>query len=1086
VFSQADVVASFDRSTRERGAAYLRTLHIRQLDIDHEQSRVVAVVQGSHPKPYDVTLNVAASERPGAKLRSICTCPVTLNCKHGAAAALGALESFAPQPAWSPVAALRRDDRDAADGAVDSWIERIGSFANDRPPKSGNRVHYILSVREIYFVPRVTIEAIVGATSRDGTLGKTRRVDAASLAHLPGAHVTTVDRTIGRLIGGSSVARSALQPPSPAILATILDLAIETGRLHWESASNPPLVRAPIEAAGLAWRIDDDDGRLRLTLQGRTHATLIPARPLWYVDAEAGSAGPAEVALDPELAAILVASPALTERQAQRAQIAWRRAVPLAIAPAPPLQTPSQFVDAEPVPWLRVDSGEFPFARLDFAYGNVRVSARDAVEEVLVSDGAKRGIWPRRRDVEEAAQGRLADAGLMLVGWPWVHQDDRMRDAYRFGANEDERWARFLHTEIPRLRADGWQIEIADDFPFSVVAAGDDWDADVVATDNRWFEVDLGISVEGERISLLPIIVEALRSRDFHANSTEPGAAEPVYARLPGRGTFVALPAERIDRLLGLLVELFDDHPLTQDGRLKLPPARAGILTGIEQFAGSTRWIDAGAVRDLVRALELATARPVALDASFHGELRAYQQRGVAWLQALREHGFGGVLADDMGLGKTVQLLAHASVERAAGRLVNPILVVAPTSVVPNWRAESERFVPDLRVVCLTGPDRARHFDEISGADLVLTTYALLQRDSAVLLEREWSLVVLDEAQAIKNPRSKGAQVAVRLRAGQRLALSGTPVENHLDELWSIFAFALPELLGDRAGFTRAFRTPIEKRNDVMRRDALALRVRPFLLRRTKEAVESDLPPKTEIVQRVELDGAQRDLYETIRLTMHQRVRDEIARRGIDRSRIVVLDALLKLRQVCCDPRLLAMPAARATNESAKLDALLDMLPDLLDDGRRILLFSQFTSMLDLIKPELERLNMPFLELRGSTRDRITPVERFQAGEVPLFLISLKAGGTGLNLTAADTVIHYDPWWNPAVERQATDRAHRIGQDKPVFVYKLITIGTVEERIVEMQARKAELAERILGESTTGGAPIDVDEIDRLFAPLSS
>jgi SNF2 family DNA or RNA helicase len=236
-------------------------------------------------------------------------------------------------------------------------------------------------------------------------------------------------------------------------------------------------------------------------------------------------------------------------------------------------------------------------------------------------------------------------------------------------------------------------------------------------------------------------------------------------------------------------------------------------------------------------------------------------------------------------------------------------------------------------------------------------------------------------------------------------------------------------------------------------------------------------------VQRVELDGAQRDLYETIRLAMHKRVRDEVTRRGVERSRIVVLDALLKLRQVCCDPRLVKLPAARAASDSAKLEALMDMLPDLIDDGRRVLLFSQFTSMLDLIEPELVARGIPYVELRGATKDRVTPVNRFQNGEVPLFLISLKAGGTGLNLTAADTVIHYDPWWNPAVERQATDRAHRIGQSHPVFVYKLVTVGTVEERILEMQARKAGLAEGLFGDADTG-APLDAADIESLFAPI--
>jgi SNF2 family DNA or RNA helicase len=264
----------------------------------------------------------------------------------------------------------------------------------------------------------------------------------------------------------------------------------------------------------------------------------------------------------------------------------------------------------------------------------------------------------------------------------------------------------------------------------------------------------------------------------------------------------------------------------------------------------------------------------------------------------------------------------------------------------------------------------------------------------------------------------------------------------------------------------------------------LAARLRPFLLRRTKVQVAAELPPKSEIVQRVELGEAQRDLYETVRLAMHEKIREEIAAKGLARSHIVILDALLKLRQTCCDPRLVKIAAARRVKGSAKLDQLLAMLPDLIEEGRRILLFSQFTSMLDLIKPELESRAIPYVELRGDTRDRATPVARFQAGEVPLFLISLKAGGTGLNLTAADAVIHYDPWWNPAVENQATDRAHRIGQDKPVFVFKLIAQGTVEERILELQQRKAALAAALLDAGGAGAAGLTSEDLDVLFRPI--
>jgi SNF2 family DNA or RNA helicase len=309
-------------------------------------------------------------------------------------------------------------------------------------------------------------------------------------------------------------------------------------------------------------------------------------------------------------------------------------------------------------------------------------------------------------------------------------------------------------------------------------------------------------------------------------------------------------------------------------------------------------------------------------------------------------------------------------------------------------------------------------------------------------------------------------------------------MENHLGELWSQFAFLMPGLLGDTKRFARVFRTPIEKKQDGERRAVLSGRLKPFLLRRTKSLVAADLPPKTEILRPLELAGPQRDLYETVRVAMHDKVRREVAEKGLARSHIVVLDALLKLRQVCCDPRLVKLTAARQVNASAKLEHLMEMLPPLIEDGRQILLFSQFTSMLDLIKPAVAEAGIDFAELRGDTKDRAGPVAQFQKGKVPLFLISLKAGGTGLNLTAADTVIHYDPWWNPAVEDQATDRAHRIGQDKPVFVYKLVAQGTVEERMLELQQRKKALAAGIYDAAGGTGAGLEAGDIERLFEPL--
>lgn len=465
-------------------------------------------------------------------------------------------------------------------------------------------------------------------------------------------------------------------------------------------------------------------------------------------------------------------------------------------------------------------------------------------------------------------------------------------------------------------------------------------------------------------------------------------------------------------------------------------------------------------------------------------ELRTYQRQGLAWMQFLREHGLSGVLADDMGLGKTIQALAHILTEKERGRLDRPALIVVPTTLMHNWCEEAQRFTPKLRVLDLHGPQRHERFDQIGKHDLILTTYALLWRDEEVLAKHDFHLLILDEAQYVKNAATKSAATIRELRARHRLCLTGTPLENHLGELWAQFDFLLPGFLGTRQDFTRRWRTPIEKGGDAVRRELLARRIRPFMLRRRKDEVAAELPPKTMIVRTVELEGAQRDLYETVRAAMQEKVRAAVAAKGLARSHIIVLEALLKLRQVCCDPRLVKISQAARIKESAKLDLLLDMLPELIEEGRRILLFSQFTSMLDLIAAALEKAGIPYVMLTGDATDRVTPVKRFKQGEVPLFLISLKAGGVGLNLTAADTVIHYDPWWNPAVENQATDRAHRLGQDKPVFVYKLITAGSVEEKIVAMQEQKAALANAILSEDGAGAVKFSADDIEALFEPI--
>jgi SNF2 family DNA or RNA helicase len=492
------------------------------------------------------------------------------------------------------------------------------------------------------------------------------------------------------------------------------------------------------------------------------------------------------------------------------------------------------------------------------------------------------------------------------------------------------------------------------------------------------------------------------------------------------------------------------------------------------------------ALRELGQKLkDFSGIQQVAAPTNLLAELRTYQQQGLNWLQFLREYRFGGILADDMGLGKTIQALSHLLLEKQEGRMSLPSLIIAPTSLMSNWRREAQRFTPDLTVLILQGTERKALFEHIHNYDVVLTTYPLLPRDEEALLVHEYYYLLLDEAQIIKNPQAKAARIVRKINAQHRLCLTGTPMENHLGELWAQFDFLMPGFLGDKANFTKLYRTPIEVHGDGEQKKRLANRVKPFMLRRTKHEVATELPLKTEIIRSVPLHPKQAALYESIRLTMEQKVRDAIAQKGLSRSHITILDALLKLRQTCCDPRTLPLKEAQKITDSAKLDLLMEMLPELLDEGRKILIFSQFTRMLSIIEKTLQAQKIGYTKLTGQTKNRDGAIEEFKNGIVNVFLISLKAGGVGLNLTEADTVIIYDPWWNPAAETQAADRAYRIGQDKPVFVYKLLTENTVEEKILAMQEKKRVLANSIYkAGDEQSQVSLTAEDLALLFEPI--
>jgi superfamily II DNA or RNA helicase len=533
---------------------------------------------------------------------------------------------------------------------------------------------------------------------------------------------------------------------------------------------------------------------------------------------------------------------------------------------------------------------------------------------------------------------------------------------------------------------------------------------------------------------------------------------------------------------------------------------QAEILAGAK--GGKVSLAQAGRVQELLQHVAHAMVAPEAKELfeklgsveeiekikkprGLKATLRPYQEDGLAWLAFLHELGSGGVLADDMGLGKTVEtiaLLLHLKNERKkrieAGEEGGPslTLIVAPTSVVPNWLREIEKFGPSLKAMAWHGQDRHERVEEIGDHDILITSYALMRRDEEQLGKLDLAYLILDEAQQIKNPLSATAKAAKKLKSMRRLALTGTPIENRLSEIWSIFDFVSPGLLGELARFEQRYATPID-RGDSKAAARLRATIHPFVLRRTKEEVAKDLPEKIEIDQQVDLANEQQKLYGQVLQEVRASVLGEVERVGVAKAHIQILAALTRLRQVACDPRLLGLPRPFGDDDSGKLAALRELINEAYSGGHRVLVFSQFVSMLQIIKKALDEDGVKYEYLDGSTKDRQERVERFQNDPtVTVFLISLKAGGFGLNLTGADTVVHFDPWWNPAVEDQATDRAHRIGQTKVVTAYKLIAKGTIEEKIIQLAQKKRALVETVLTEDAGGAKKLTKADVDDLFA----
>jgi len=1085
-FSEDDVRRCLPGSF-DKGRPYQREGAVRDLRADKGGQRLIASVKGSRPRPYHVFVEIGTSDP--VLLSGRCSCPVGWNCKHAAAVLLEALQNAPP---------IEEATENPLMGPVGGWLHQLRQAALE--PASPEAIVYRLDSPAQPGLPLV-LELRVVRILKSGGWGAGRALPGVQLQNPTANYLTPADRAIIQLLRNGSWGSLVKLPEDPEIVDLLLRRMIASGRCRWHDLSSRPLGLGPARRGHVAWQLGADGRQTIGVGLDDGSAVILPSASPWYVLPGEYLAGPVELDMARPLVRVALSAPPVTKAQAEALDAVLERDLPGLALPRPRTDLVEDIREEPPVPTLvlakRKRSWSYwelrsknwddniDLALLGYSYGGAVINPDDPRSELRTLEEGRIVVRRRNRGAERAARKRLGGFGLHALETFQERGHNAGQIAFSLPDGEAG-WPGFVYDAVPQLEREGWRIEVEEGFRYRVVDGDGEWTAELEEGGGWWFSLDLGIELDGGRVALLPVLTSLLaRLRDMGTPSELDALAHngTVFGRLDD-GRHVALPLDRTKAIMATLVELYHSGSISASGKLEISAGEAVGLAAVEA-ATRLRWLGGERLRALAARLSsFSGIDKVEPPPGLRTELRPYQRDGLDWLQFLRAYELGGILADDMGLGKTVQALAHILVEKREGRLDRPCLVVCPTSVVPNWVAEAARLAPELRVLSLHGADRAQRFSDIENADLVLTTYALLPRDADRLLPISWHVAMLDEAQAIKNATAKTTQMVCRLDARHRVCLTGTPMENHLGELWSQFAFLMPGLLGDAKRFARVFRTPIERKQDGERRAVLSARLKPFLLRRTKTLVAADLPPKTEILRPLELAGQQRDLYETVRVAMHEKVRRELAEKGLARSRIIVLDALLKLRQVCCDPRLVKLAVARRVSASAKLEHLMEMLPPLVEDGRRILLFSQFTSMLDLIKPALVETGIEFVELRGDTTDRTRPVSRFQKGKVPLFLISLKAGGTGLNLTAADAVIHYDPWWNPAVEDQATDRAHRIGQDKPVFVYKLVAQGTVEERMLELQQRKKALAAGIYEAGGGTSAALETGDIERLFEPL--
>ncbi len=1080
--------SSFDSRTRSRGDTYHQSGRVSIVDVDGEI--VEAQVIGSYGAPYEVMVDL---EHDGdCILTASCDCPYYEGgnlCKH-IWALLRAIDNSSLDFKFNGQSALYvvpdseneflEDDYDDSwdDGPSyetrlspyerqrrersrpETWREQLQSIRQGGETReeniqdvwervSGKRreIWYLLDIAESLRDGRLTIDLFRRDTKKDGQLGKAHPFNRApdSLRALSFDEDRRLLGQLGGALRNSPYAQSYYSHSNREYVSsdqheTLLPSLCATGRFCWRHTSDEPSA----DTKSLAW--DDgpaygfrmmmvpDDAKKQWLLRGLLHRneeTVPLSEPILVLRSGIAVFSDRLARLD---AASEFAWVALLRNQNEISVPYADRLDFLGMLYGqetfPEIDLPEvcrlPVVKVAPRPVLRVHKpeGRHPsrqlYAEILFDYDGVVVKVTDTSARILSEESGQLVSRDRKRESE-----------LLLRLSTWHVRPERQR--YHVPNADVSFLARRLDDIVTTLikeewivEAEGLRIRQAGAFRGSVASGVD------------WFELDGQFDYGDGVVANLPELLEAAR----HGQD---------YVRLSD-GSRGMLPEQWLGKF-GMLAEMGE----SKDKKLRFGNSQAALLDALlaaqDNVAVDRKFSN---LRKKLRSFRGIEARKQ--PRGFYGELREYQREGLGWLGFLESFSLGGCLADDMGLGKTIQVLAMFQQQRAAGKTSGPSLIVVPRSLVFNWIDEAARFSPRLTLRDYTGLKRAQHLEELERGDVLVTTYGTMRRDILKLKELTFDHIVLDEAQAIKNPNSQAAKAARLLNGRHRLALTGTPVENHLGELWSLFEFLNPGMLGRSTVFQKCWKNGQAEAGTIeLLRTALA----PFLLRRTKEQVLTELPKKTEQTLYCELDKQERKSYDQLRKYYRESLQKKIEDRGLKQSKIHVLEALLRLRQAACHRGLL--DSKHADSSSAKLDALLEQVTEIVEEGHKALVFSQFTSLLAIVRGHLDKRGIVYEYLDGRTRKRQEKVRRFQEDpDCPLFLISLKAGGHGLNLTAADYVFILDPWWNPAVEAQAVDRVHRIGQERPVFAYRLIARDTVEEKILQLQESKRSLAESII------------------------